>query len=288
LVLALALIGGAAAVGLLVLQRQGESGAAAATPDAPLRIVSLAPAVTETLFAIGAGGYVVGRTQYCDYPPEVEKLPSVGTTLTPQYENMSRLEPTLIVGEATKDAPVAELERIAPTRLLPWLALDDICAGIRELGRLTGRFEAADALAARLKTQLDVAPPAGGPRVLLAMDATPGKLDEVFFLRQNSLHGACLNAAGARNAVPEAIVGVTPVLSLERVIAIDPDMVIVLAAQSIGPSERRRVLEDWQRLSMLSAVKNGKVRVLDGREFYVNGPRIVELVDRLRAALGAK
>ena len=250
-----------------------------------MRIISLAPAVTETLFAIGAGADVVGRTQYCDYPQEALTLPEVGTTLTPNYEAMSRLQPTMIVGEATKDAPLNELNRIAPTKLMPWLSVDDTLAGIRELGRLTGRTEAAEKIAAHMAAKLKVAPPENGPRVLLAMDGTPGKLNEVFFLRQNSIHGACLNAAGARNAVTDEFVGITPVLSLERVIALDPDIVLILTARTLTESERKQLIADWNGLPMLKAVKAGKVRVLDGREYYVNGPRIVELVDKLKAAI---
>src|SRR5262249_38147498 len=99
------------------------------------RIVSLSPAMTETLFALGAGDQVVGRTEYDNYPAEVRKLPAAGTSLRPSYEAIVRLAPTLIVGQAIKDAPLAELERIAPTRLLPWLTVADIAAGMRELGR---------------------------------------------------------------------------------------------------------------------------------------------------------
>lgn len=254
-----------------------------------MRIISLAPAMTETLYEIGAGPDVVGRTEYCIYPEDARSLPTVGTTLTPSYEAMSRLQPTLIVGEATKDAPLAELNRIAPTHLMPWLTLDDTLTGIRELGRLSGRAEAAEKLASDMERKLKVKPPENGPRVLLAMDGTPGKLTEVTFLRHNCIHGACLNAAGARNAVTDEFVGITPVLSLERVIAIDPDIVLVLTARKLSQAERRQLVEDWQGLPMLKAVKAGKVRVLDGEEYYVNGPRIVELIDKLRAAIeGAK
>lgn len=83
----------------------------------------------------------------------------------------------------------------------------------------------------------------------------------------------------------DEFVGITPVLSLERVIALDPDIVLVLTARTLSEAERKQLIEDWQGLPMLKAVKNDKVRVLDGREYYVNGPRIVELIDKLKAAI---
>ena len=63
-----------------------------------MRIVSLAPSVTETLFALGAGPEVVGVSQYCDYPPQVRDLPRVGSFLTPNLEAIIALRPTLVVG----------------------------------------------------------------------------------------------------------------------------------------------------------------------------------------------
>src|SRR5438876_11788385 len=65
------------------------------------RIVSLAPSVTETLFALGAGAEVVGVSQYCDFPPEVRHLPRVGSFITPNVEAIAALRPTLVIGLST-------------------------------------------------------------------------------------------------------------------------------------------------------------------------------------------
>jgi ABC-type Fe3+-hydroxamate transport system substrate-binding protein len=87
------------------------------------RVVALAPAVTETLFAIGAGGDVVAVSDYCDTPDEVQRLPRVGTSITPNYEAIARFAPTLIVSESNAATKSRELQALAPTRLLPWLTL---------------------------------------------------------------------------------------------------------------------------------------------------------------------
>src|ERR1700688_113083 len=79
------------------------SGTADARSGAP-RIVSLAPAITETVFALGAGADVAGVSQYCDYPPEVAKLPKVGTFITPNIEAIAGLRPTIVIGlESSSD-----------------------------------------------------------------------------------------------------------------------------------------------------------------------------------------
>jgi ABC-type Fe3+-hydroxamate transport system substrate-binding protein len=250
-------------------------------PPGGARIVSLAPGLTDTLFAIGAGPLLVARSDYCDYPPEALRLPRVGTSITPQYETITRLSPTLIVGEAGAAARKRELEAIGTTRLLPWLTLDEIVASTRELGGLTGTRPAAGALAARLAQRLSVPAPPNGPRVLLVIGYQPGKLDELWFIRENSLHGAALRAAGARNAVPEAVSGL-PRLSPERLLELDPDAIFVLVEPGKAVPGG---LDVWQKLGPLRALKRGTLRYLEAPEAYVHGPRILTLVDRLAAAV---
>ncbi len=245
------------------------------------RIISLAPGITDTLYAIGAGKAVVGRSDYCDYPPEVLALPAVGTNLTPAYELITRLAPTLIVGEANASARREELEAVGPTKLLPWLTLAEIVESTRELGRLTGHRTQADALADRLGARLGVTPPPGAPKVLLVIGYRPGKLDDIWFIRDNSLHGAALRAAGAQNAVPEAVSGL-PRLSPERLLELDPDAIFVLAVPGKADDS---LLDGFRALTPLRAVTQHHLAVIEAPEAYVHGPRILALVDRLEAAV---
>jgi ABC-type Fe3+-hydroxamate transport system substrate-binding protein len=253
----------------------------AAPAGAGARLVSLSPGITDALFEIGAGPSVVARSDYCDFPPEVSRLPRVGTSLTPSYETITRLAPTLIIGEAGANARQRELEAIGPTLLLPWLTLEEIVTSLRELGKRTGTSAKADALAARLHARLSVAPPRDGPRVLLVIGYSPGKLEEVWFIRENSLHGAALHAAGARNAVPEAVSGL-PRLSLERLFAVDPDAIFILTQTGHAGGD---YLEPWKALGPLRAVREGHLAVIEAPEAYVHGPRILTLVERLTAAV---
>ena len=110
--------------------------------DGPQRIVSLAPAITETLFALGAGAEVVGVSQYCDYPPEVARLPRVGTFLTPNIEAIAGRRPTIVIGLQTS----SDLREIRALRAMGYrtLMVDDnsiagIEASIRTVGDAIGR-----------------------------------------------------------------------------------------------------------------------------------------------------
>jgi ABC-type Fe3+-hydroxamate transport system substrate-binding protein len=211
------------------------------------------------------------------------KLPRLGTSLTPNYEAIARLSPDLVVSEANAAARRKELEALAPTLLLPWLSLGEVTASLIELGRRVGKPERAAELSARLEKRLGVPEPEAGPSVLCVLGYEPGKLDEIWFVRPNSLHGAALRAAGGRNAVREAVLG-NPRLSLERVLELDPDVILIL----VGPHQTRNpaaFVEDFRRFASLRAVKSQRVRAIVAPEAFANGPRILELADRLEKEL---
>jgi len=250
-------------------------------PRAGRRIVSLSPGITDALFAIGAGAMLVARSDYCDYPPEVTRLPRVGSSITPNYEAIARLEPTLIVSEDNAAARRRELEALAPTLLLKWLSLDEVSSGIRELGKVTAQAPTADALAERLERRLGVPAPAVAPKILLVIGSDTGRLDDVWFIRRNSLQGAALHAAGAQNAVAENVNG-QPRLSLERLIALDPDGIVVLTLRE-GPTDAE--LEPYRKLATLRAARENRLAVLGAPEAYVNGPRVLGLVERLASVV---
>jgi iron complex transport system substrate-binding protein len=267
---------------------------AAASPTAPIcptpsaiprRIVSITPSITETLFAIGAGPAVVGVSDYCSDPPEVARLPRLGTTLTPAYETIVKLDPDLILSEDNVNVRATELRALGTTCLIPWLSLDQVVEGIRMIGRLTGHVTEADALADRIRTRLSTPAPANAPRVLLVLASDTASLDEVWFIRRNSIHGSALAAAGGRNAVDEDIPGL-PRLSLQRVLEIDPDVVILLVAGRTGDAAATdKLLADWRALTPLTAVKRGRIAVVEAPEAYSMGPHILAMTDRLQAAL---
>lgn len=248
------------------------------------RLVSLSPAITETLFAIGAGPDLVGVSDYCDFPEEAKKLPRTGTALTPGYEAIVRLKPTLILTEGANSAPRRELSALGVTKFLPWLSLEDIVASTRLLGALTSHAEPAGELSRKLWDGLAVAEAPNGPRVLVVLGETSGKLSELYFIKQNSIHGAVLRAAGARNAVATDVAGV-PRLSIEELLRLDPEAIIVLIAHGANAANGAQVLREYQALQPLSARKNDRISVLKSDAAFSNGPRILELAEALKREL---
>ncbi|NBD12020.1 MULTISPECIES: ABC transporter substrate-binding protein [Corallococcus] len=250
------------------------------------RIISLSPSLTETLFALGAGAEVVGVSDYTTLPEGAPALPRVGTTFTPNFEAIARLKPTLLVDQQVKQAPAEALSALAPLKVLPWLSLPEVVASVKELGRLSGREPQAAALAERLQVTLSRPAPKDAPRVLLVLGDVAGTLSEVWYMKRASLHGAALEAAGGRNAVAEDKLG-PPNLSLEGVIALNPDAVLVLInAPALDAEQQARVLTQWKQLTGLRAAREDRVRLVIGPDVQSTGPAILDVVDRLHAALG--
>lgn len=274
-----------AAMVLVVLRWPRTGATSPPSVSAAARIVSLAPAITETLIALGATDRLVGVSTYCRIDG-LGELPRVGTALTPQYESLVRLEPTLILTSRVAGAQTESLSRIAPTRQLPWLTLDEVTASVRELGELVGRAEAGRALASRLEEVLAVEPPADAPRVLLAMNYEDTGDPRIWFLRRNSLHGAALGAAGGRNAVPQDVSG-QPFLSVEELLRLDPDRIILLEdAERVSAEEAARRLDKLRKLTPLRAVRHDRLGVVRLPNVFSSGPRIVDLVEPLRCEIG--
>jgi ABC-type hemin transport system substrate-binding protein len=248
-------------------------------------LVSLSPGITETLGALGALDRLVGRSDWCGLPEEASALPSMGSGLTPRLEAIAAVQPATVLVDGSVGTRLEDLRALAPVEVLPWLTRDEVIGSVRRLGVLTGQQAGAAALVARLQRALVVSPPTGEvARVLLVLGGEGLDGGEVWFVRRDSLHGAALHGAGARNAVDRDVVG-APQLSLEGVLALDPDAIVVLVQGEINEAGRAAMVADWGRLSPLRAVQAQKVAVLAGPHTLSPGPTVLEVTERLRALL---
>jgi iron complex transport system substrate-binding protein len=267
--------GAAIFAGQLALKRKRRAQGGAA------RLVSLSPALTETVFALGGASQLVGVSDYCELPKS-RPLPRVGSALTPNYEAIAGLHPSLVLCDDSAGAKRAELSALAPSEFLPWLTLAEVVESTARLGQLLAQPAAGDALAQKLEARLSRQPPANAPRVLLLLSYDPDRPAELWFIKQNSLHGAALTAAGARNAIARDVPGL-PRLGVEQLLALDPDLVLILPPPRATPARKHEVVRAFSELAPLRAVKAGRVKCIDGTQSV--GPSILELVDAIEAAL---
>lgn len=259
---------------------------AAPHPDQAQRLISLSPGVTEALVTLGLAGQIVGISNYCVWSETSLKEPArVGSALTPHFERMARLRPTLLVASEVAGQQLKPLGELAPTHSLPWLTVSEFVSSLARLGALTGRREAGRALAAQMDQALGVVPPPEAPMVLLAFEGGGASGPDTWFIRPNSIHGAVLRAAGAHNAVQEDVIA-QPRLSPEELLRLDPEVIVVLMGMAPDANKEQESLQRFRSLSPLRAVRHQRLAVVSMEGALTIGPAtVLELIPRLRQAL---
>jgi ABC-type Fe3+-hydroxamate transport system substrate-binding protein len=244
------------------------------------RIVSLIPATTELLFAIGAGERVVGRSTWCDYPAAAKQVPNLGDGINPNVEAILAARPDLVVlyNSAQHAGVAARLRHVGiPTLRINTDALSDVGRVGRLLGRLTGRTRSADSMAGAFDTALAAVSAASGagrrPSVLLLVWEQPPMT-----IGRGSFLSELVERAGGANLFDDVTATAGPV-SIEAVAARDPDFIFTTTD---GPSAFARRPE-WQ---VVRAVRERRFIRVTGSEFNRPSPRspaaIRELAARLR------
>ena len=278
----LARVGILAAIAGWLCAAMAPGAAAAAARPAALRIVSLAPSVTETLFALGAGAEVVGVSRYCDYPPEATRLPRVGTFLTPNVEAIIGLHPTLVIGLGLS-SNTRELKLLRATGCSVMTVGDDSLAqiegGILKIGERIGRARAASAMLAALDARIASvrarAAHARRVRVLMLVGHEPMVavgphtfLDELLTIANSENI-----AAGAGQQWPR--------LSLEYIIAARPDVILdgQMGSDAKAPSRF------WDRYSIIPAVRDDRVFGYPQDPILHPGPRVGKSLEMIAAMI---
>jgi len=293
---AIVVIAGVAAAGLsyvgqLMLRPAGSPGASEAPPGISVRIVSMAPSITEVLFALGLGDSVVGVSRYCDYPPEAATRPRVGAYIDPNYEAIEALNPDLVV-TVPEQAQARKYLKAQGRRVLiaDHLTIDGILASIEMIGQAGGVSEQAAELVAELRDRMAAVAErtreVRRPTVLISAGRSVGAgvLEDVFIAGKGGFYDQMLEIAGGVNAYQGELL--FPAVSAEGILDMDPDVVIEILDYMTQPDlEPARVVADWHCLPALRAVRNERVYVLDDEFVVTPGPRFVLTLEKLARVL---
>jgi len=254
---------------------------------APGRIVSMAPNVTEILFAIGLGPNVVGVTRFCDHPPEALSLPKIGGLVDPNIEIILSLRPDLVI--AFRGNPLRLLDRLSELKL-PVFALDaggDLDALtelILRIGLITRRENEARALSDELRARERTVASALGdivkrPRVFVFLYG-----QGLWTCGGQSYLNDVISRAGAVN-IAAAVPKKWALYSRESIVRDDPDAVFILAKSEADFAAARVWLAGEGRMGSIAAVAAGRVYFLDENAASRFGPRLVDVLDRMARAL---
>jgi len=250
----------------------------------PQRIVSTAPSITETLFALGLGPRVVGVTEFCDFPAEARRKPKIGTFLEPNFERILAQRPDLVLVVRN---PVQLAERLSQLGLrtveVPQDTVAEILASIREIGRLAGVEPRARALAASIERELGQVRQRAArlPRkkVLFLLGRSPGSLQAMVGAGPGTFLDELIQTAGGVNVLAGSPMAY-PRVSVEQILAADPDVILDMGdfahqdGKSLLPPEKFRAM--WAPYSSIRAVRENRVLQIANEAVIRPGPRVAE------------
>ncbi len=247
----------------------------------PMRIVSLAPSVTETLFALNAGPSVIGVSDYCDYPPEVRRLPRVGSFLTPNLEAIIALRPTLVIG-LWLSSDVRQIRALKsmgyPVLLIKDGSLAEIDNSIEAVGARIGREIEARDLVAQIRRQItsvrERLATVKSERALMLVGHQP-----IVAVGRGTYLDELLQIAHAENIAAPANEE-WPHLSMEYIIAMRPE-VILDGSMGNDPSSSNTF---WEKYPTIPAVRERRVFGYPENPILHSGPRVgqsLEMIARM-------
>ena len=257
--------------------------------SAPRRIVSLVPAITEMLFAIGAGPQVVAVSSYDEFPPEVKALPKVGALIDPDTERILALRPDLVIVYGSQSELEKQLGR-SGHRAFSYRhgGVATTLDTIRDLGVATGHRAEADKLVSSLQTRLDaVRDRVKGrpqPRTMLIFERQPGTLREVYASGGVGFLNEMLTTAGGKNVFADVSrESVQP--SIETMLTRAAEVILEVRAAGLIEKTPSPEPDAWSALSSIPAVRNKRVHLLTGDYLVVPGPRLAAATEAYARAL---
>lgn len=257
-----------------------QTGRTVSIPDAPKRIVALAPSLAEIVFDLGQGARLVGVTQFSDFPAEAKSLPKVGSYVRLDLERIVALQPDLCLGIRDGN-PKHQIEKIEaagiPVYIINPRDIKGIMEAIRGVGGVLGVQARAETLVADMSSRI---------AQVRRQVATTQSRPRVFF----QLYSPPIVTAGSRTFTHELItiaggvnLGAGPVdyprFSWEKVLSLDPEVVVVTAMG--GKQKPEQLKAQWQQWPQLSAVRSGRVHVVNENLFDRPTPRLIDGMEAL-------
>ncbi|HEX7416059.1 MAG TPA: cobalamin-binding protein, partial [Smithellaceae bacterium] len=246
----------------------------------PQRIVSLAPGITETLYALNLDDKIVGVTTFCNWPPQARQKPRIGGFTNPSIEKIVSLKPDLIIATAdgNRKDTVRQLERIGlPVYVTNPSDTDGILKSILHIGEITNREKDAGKLVEKLQKRLNNITAQirhkSKPRVFFQIGLEP-----VITAGKGTLINEVIERAGGIN-VAGLDTARYPRYSAEGIMAGSPD--IILFAPMARDKEFAAGKSYWQKLGGIPAVDNNRIYPIDTDLISRASPRIVDAIEKM-------
>jgi iron complex transport system substrate-binding protein len=240
----------------------------------PCRIVSLAPSITETLFALSLDSSIVGVTDYCDVPSIAKLKPKVGGMLNPNIERIIELKPDLVLMSASGNMQT-DYQKLTSLGIPVFVSnprtIDGVLKSIRDIGELTQQKATAETLAAKLRNRrskiIEELRTKPSQKVLLLLSLNP-----LIAAGKGTFLDELITAARGENIARGAGISY-PVLSREEIFRSKPDVIIATSDIVKARDAIAAAYPEWRELP---AIQNKRIAIVDASLVSRPGPRIVE------------
>jgi len=249
------------------------------------RIISLAPSITEVLFALGLGENVVGVTRYCDYPPQAAGKMKVGGYFDINYEAVIAAEPDLVILLKEHEQPRDYLARLdIETLTVDHSNVPGILRSIEEIAKKTNSVTRADEITTELKVRIkrieQLTAGLERPRVMIAVgrNMETDVAGEVYVSGRDGFYDGLITMAGGVNAYDRSTLKF-PALSAEGVARLNPQIILEMAPNMDDEGLALRILDQWRSIPGVDAVRDERIHLFAEDFAVVPGPRFILLLE---------
>ncbi|MCD6460049.1 ABC transporter substrate-binding protein [bacterium] len=249
------------------------------------RIISLSPGLTEICYMLGIGDQLIGVTKNAVYPPEAQKKQNLGKEKHVNVNKIILLRPNLVLASTGINNPY-EIQKMIKAGVTVKLSssdsLSDIFTSIKNIGKWTNRQYEAKKLTKNLKSRIaiikSIAKKNKAPKALLILNTNP-----LITCRRGSLLDEILKIAGADNIATNDLIN-NPFPDIESLAMQNPDVIIEISITQTKETYNK-IYRRWAKWKNIPAVKNGKIYILPAEPFITPGPRLIDGLEMIAAAL---
>ena len=256
--------------------------------DQDLRIVSLGPNITETVFALGKGNLLVGRTNYCDYPEEAKQIQSVGDLYNPSIETIVSLKPDVIVCSSivsTETVAVLQNAGLSVAIVNPQESLEGTYELIETVGTIIGAEKESVELCSEIRERIFKVESTVSSNVkerkTVYYCVGFGEMGD-FTATGDTFISGVIDVAGGENVAKD---GRNWIFDKESLFIADPDVILIPVYSYSNPEGDINYLTSVEPYSNLSACKSGEIKLIDGNIMDRQGPRIADAVEEVARIL---
>jgi len=232
--------------------------------EAKQRVIALSPSINEIIYAHGSGDEIVGNTTFCRYPEDAISKPKVGGYFSPSLEKILSLKPDIVIMQKSSLALSKKLEKLGiKTKVLSLTTLEDIKNSIRQIGKILKKESRSKTILTELDQRLqETKNIVQDKKILMAIGHNVTLNKRIFVAGQNLYFNDIIELSGNINAFQSDRKG-QPVLNMENLIAINPDIIVLLAPFTKDKGlTKEELIKPWLELP-ISAKESKSVYVID-------------------------